>query len=182
MASASSRARCGLGCVKPISVASSGRLWLAAEGRRMRARSRVSRISMDGSHRPAAARKSTSSRAPCPTGWRPRRKSASSRRADSALAAPRSSSGLIPVSRRTVSGTARPGSTSRSSVVVTRSGVKATAPTSITLSRAASRPVVSRSRAAYSGTGTGFYVRQRRGNRLRSLSRGRTTAAHRWVA
>src|SRR4029077_5448255 len=34
---------------------------------------------------------------------------------------------------------------------LTPSGVKATAPTSITRSRAGSRPVVSRSRAAYSG-------------------------------
>src|SRR4030088_880282 len=59
----------------------------------------------------------------------------------------------MPVSRSTTSGTARPGSTRRSSVVVMRSGVKATAPTSITRSRAGSRPVVSRSRAAYSGTG-----------------------------
>ncbi len=36
---------------------------------------------------------------------------------------------------------------------MTPSGVKATAPTSMTRSRAGSRPVVSRSRAAYSGTG-----------------------------
>ena len=140
------------GCEKPSSTASSGRLWLAAPGSRMRATSSVSRISMrrvpqsgrgqevDVEARPVADRLATA-------------QELGQARAGptSGLAAPRSSSCLMPVRRRTVSGTARPGSTRRSMVALTRSGVKATAPTSMTRSRAGSRPVVSRSRAAYSG-------------------------------
>src|SRR5438105_4606719 len=86
--------------------------------------SRVSRISWSGPHSPAASRNSTSSRAPWPTAWRPWMNSASRPSAASAVAAPRSSSCLIPVSRRTVSGTARPGSTGCSRVEVTWSALE----------------------------------------------------------
>ena len=95
---------------------------------------RVSRISVPGAQTPAEVRKSRSSPAPWPIGSRPRSSSASSSSTGPCEAAPRSLPGSMPVSRTTASGTERPGSTNRSSRPSTRSGVKATAPTSMTRS------------------------------------------------